>query len=76
MRGVEKLLELELYSPKEREGLESCTGWVLIKPSLMSGAWKAPPGSSRLILEAPNPCNSTKKKLPYVPFLFLAPPGS
>ena len=39
-------------------------GWVLIKPSLMSGAWKAPPGSSWLLLEGPNPCNSTKKKLP------------
>ena len=25
-RGVERLLELELYSPKEREGLKSGTG--------------------------------------------------
>ena len=40
-------------------------GWVLIKPSLMSGAWKAFPGSSWLLLEGPNLCNSTKKKLPY-----------
>ena len=39
-------------------------GWVLIKPSLMSGAWKAPAGSSWLFL-APG------SSLP-----LLAPPGS
>ena len=45
-------------------GLGFQQGWVLIKPSLMSGAWKAFPVYSWLLLEGSNPCNSTKKKQP------------
>jgi hypothetical protein len=57
-------------------------GWVLIKPLLMSGAWKAPPGSSWLFLAPPgsswrDPGRAIPRKrnchmLPYLSTLPLA----